>query len=110
MSSTSIQLPVAEGRGSVSDVPTLPEGFTDTFSSRFVDIGNDVGDQGAQKPLARAYGHAWRVPCGIEIVRQTSEVWRHDGWFRCPHRLQPRLARLNSAKRRLPTLLKLRGN
>jgi hypothetical protein len=39
VSSTSIQLPVAEGRGSVSDVPTLPEGFTDTFSSRFVDIG-----------------------------------------------------------------------
>ena len=39
MSSASIQLPVAEGRGSVSDVPSLPDGFTDTFSSRFVDIG-----------------------------------------------------------------------
>jgi pimeloyl-ACP methyl ester carboxylesterase len=39
MSSVSTQLPVAEGRGSVSGVPSLPDRFTDTFSSRFVDVG-----------------------------------------------------------------------
>ena len=87
-----------------------PMDCQDDLARRLVDIGDDVGDQGAQKPLARTHGHAWRVPCGIEIVRQASEVWRHDGRFRCPHRLQPRLARLDSAKRRLPTLLKLRGD
>jgi hypothetical protein len=75
-----------------------------------VDISDDVGDQGAQKPLARAHGHAWRVPCGVEVARQASEVWRHDGRFSRPHCLQPYLARLDAAKRRLPALLKLRGD
>jgi pimeloyl-ACP methyl ester carboxylesterase len=69
VSSTSIQLPVAEGRGSVSDVPTLPEGFTDTFSSRFVDIGElrlhaVIGGEGP--PLLLIHGwpqswYAWRM-------------------------------------------------
>src|ERR1700741_3582672 len=82
----------------------------DDLARRLVDVSNDVGDQGSQKPLARARGYAWRVPCGIEIVRQVGEVWRHAGRFRCPHRLQPRLARLDATERRLPTLLKLRGD
>src|SRR5215831_10057913 len=51
----------------------------DDLARRLVDIGDDVDDQGAQKPLARAHGHAWRVPCGVEIVRQTGEVWQRDG-------------------------------
>lgn len=69
MSSASIQLPVAEGRGSVSDAPSLPEGFTDTFSSRFVDIGElrlhaVIGGQGP--PLLLIHGwpqswYAWRM-------------------------------------------------
>ena len=69
MSSVSIQLPVAEGRGSVSDVPSLPEGFTDTFSSRFVDIGElrlhaVMGGDGP--PLLLIHGwpqswYAWRM-------------------------------------------------
>jgi pimeloyl-ACP methyl ester carboxylesterase len=69
MSSTSIQLPIAEGRGSVSDVPTLPDGFADTFSSRFVDIGElrlhaVIGGQGP--PLLLIHGwpqswYAWRM-------------------------------------------------
>ena len=82
----------------------------DDLARRVIDIGNDVGDQGAQKPLARAHGHAWCIPSSIEIVRQAGEVWGHDGRFRRPHRLQARLARLDSPKRRLPTLLKLRGD
>jgi hypothetical protein len=28
-----------EGPGSVSGAPNLPEGFTDTFTSRYVDTG-----------------------------------------------------------------------
>src|SRR6202011_1752168 len=87
-----------------------PMDCQDDLARRLVDIGDDVGDQGAHKPLARTHGHAWRVPCDVEIVRQTGEVWGHDGGFRRPPRLKPRLARLNSTKRRLPALLKLRGD
>jgi hypothetical protein len=31
---------VPEGPGAVSGAPNLPEGFTDTFTSRYVDGGN----------------------------------------------------------------------
>jgi hypothetical protein len=31
--------PTPEGPGSVSQAPQLPGGFTDTFTSRFLDIG-----------------------------------------------------------------------
>ena len=50
----------------------------DDLACRLIDIGNDVGDKGAQEPLARAHGHARGVPCGIQIVRQVGEVRRHD--------------------------------
>ena len=60
--------------------------------------------------MACAHCHARRVPCGAEIVRQASEVRWHNGGFRPLHCLQPGLARFYSAKRRLPTLLKLRGD
>ena len=39
MSAASTQLSPAEGRGCVSQAPHLPEGFTDTFTSRYVDTG-----------------------------------------------------------------------
>ena len=51
----------------------------DDLARRLIDIGDDVGDQGAQQPLARAHGHARRVPGGIEIVGQPGEVGRRDG-------------------------------
>ena len=69
MNSVSTQLPLAEGRGSVSEVPNLPDGFTDTFSSRFVDIGElrlhaVIGGDGP--PLLLIHGwpqswYAWRM-------------------------------------------------
>jgi pimeloyl-ACP methyl ester carboxylesterase len=69
MSPVSTQLPVAEGRGSVYEVPNLPDGFTDTFSSRFVDIGElrlhaVIGGDGP--PLLLIHGwpqtwYAWRL-------------------------------------------------
>ena len=64
MSSASTQLPPAEGRGSVSHAPHLPEGFNDTFISRYIktgelrlraDIGGDdhwVAEQAPEEMLA----------------------------------------------------------
>jgi pimeloyl-ACP methyl ester carboxylesterase len=64
MSSVSTQLRVAEGRGSVSEVPNLPDGFTDTFSSRFVDIGElrlhaVIGGDGPPLLLIHGWPQAW---------------------------------------------------
>jgi pimeloyl-ACP methyl ester carboxylesterase len=64
MSSVSTQLPIAEGRGSVSEVPNLPDGFTDTFSSRFVDIGElrlhaVIGGDGPPLLLIHGWPQAW---------------------------------------------------
>jgi pimeloyl-ACP methyl ester carboxylesterase len=39
MRSSSTSLPAPEGPGSVSGAPHLPEGFTATFTSRFIDAG-----------------------------------------------------------------------
>jgi hypothetical protein len=39
MSSSSAHPPTPEGPGSVSGAPNLPAGFTDTFTSRYVDTG-----------------------------------------------------------------------
>src|ERR1700751_107202 len=36
---TATELPIAEGRGSVSGAPNLPDGFAETFTSRYVDSG-----------------------------------------------------------------------
>src|SRR5262245_47643794 len=64
MSSVSTQLPLAEGRGSVSEVPNLPDGFADTFSSRFVDIGElrlhaVIGGEGPPLLLIHGWPQAW---------------------------------------------------
>jgi hypothetical protein len=39
LSSSPAPLPAPEGPGSVSGAPNLPAGFTDTFTSRYVDTG-----------------------------------------------------------------------
>jgi pimeloyl-ACP methyl ester carboxylesterase len=69
MTSPGTPLPAAEGRGSVSGVPNLPDGFADRFTSRFVDIGDlrlhaVIG--GAGPPLLLIHGwpqtwYAWRM-------------------------------------------------
>jgi pimeloyl-ACP methyl ester carboxylesterase len=64
MSSVSTQLPLAEGRGSVSEAPNLPDGFADTFSSRFVDIGDlrlhaVIGGGGPPLLLIHGWPQAW---------------------------------------------------
>jgi pimeloyl-ACP methyl ester carboxylesterase len=69
MSPSSTRLPTPEGPGSVSGAPNLPEGFTDTFTSRYVDAGGlrqhaVIGGDGP--PLLLVHGwpetwYAWRM-------------------------------------------------
>ena len=82
----------------------------DDLARRFIDIGDDVGNQGPQELLARAHGHPRCIPRGIEVVRQAGEVGRYDGGVRRSRHRQPILAGLDAAQRRLPALLKLRGD
>ena len=63
------ELSVPEGPGSVSGAPNLPEGFTDTFTSRYIDTGElrqhaVIGGDGP--PLLLVHGwpetwYAWRL-------------------------------------------------
>ena len=69
MSSSSTHLPIPEGPGSVSGAPNLPAGFTDTFTSRYIDTGGlrlhaVIGGEGP--PLLLVHGwpenwYAWRM-------------------------------------------------
>ena len=68
MSSASDRFPSADGPGSVTHAPGLPAGFTDTFTSRYVDAGGlrqhaVIGGEGP--PLLLIHGwpenwYAWR--------------------------------------------------
>jgi pimeloyl-ACP methyl ester carboxylesterase len=69
MNSSSTSLPTPEGPGSVSEAPGLPEEFTETFTSRYVDTDElrlhaVIGGQGS--PLLLVHGwpetwYAWRL-------------------------------------------------
>jgi pimeloyl-ACP methyl ester carboxylesterase len=69
MSAASTGLPIPQGPGSVSGAPHLPAGFTDTFTSRYVDTGQlrlhaVIGGDGP--PLLLVHGwpqtwYAWRM-------------------------------------------------
>jgi pimeloyl-ACP methyl ester carboxylesterase len=69
MSSSSAPLPTPEGPGSVSGAPNLPDGFTDTFTSHYIDTGElrlhaVIGGEGP--PLLLVHGwpenwYAWRL-------------------------------------------------
>jgi pimeloyl-ACP methyl ester carboxylesterase len=69
MDSSSTSLPTPEGPGSVSQAPNLPDGFTDTFTSRYIDTGQlrlhaVIGGEGP--PLLLVHGwpetwYAWRM-------------------------------------------------
>ena len=69
MSSSATGLPTPEGPGSVSGAPKLPAGFTDTFTSRYVDTGElrqHVVIGGDGPPLLLVHGwpenwYAWRL-------------------------------------------------
>ena len=69
MSSSSTPLDTPEGPGSVYGAPNLPDGFTDTFTSRYIDAGGlrqhvVIGGEGP--PLLLVHGwpeswYAWRM-------------------------------------------------
>src|SRR6516164_2820582 len=69
MSASSADLPTPEGPGSVSGAPNLPEGFTSTFTSRYVNTGElrqHVVTGGGGPPLLLVHGwpqtwYAWRL-------------------------------------------------
>jgi pimeloyl-ACP methyl ester carboxylesterase len=62
--SSSSNLPTAEGAGSVSRAPNLPAGFTDTFTSRYIDTGElrlhaVVGGDGPPLLLIHGWPGSW---------------------------------------------------
>src|ERR687894_3095430 len=64
MSSSSALLSTPEGLGSVSGAPNLPEGFTDTFTSRYVDTGGlrqhaVIGGDGPPLLLVHGWPQTW---------------------------------------------------
>ena len=90
MSSSSSRYPAAEGPGSVSGAPNLPAGFTDTFTSRYVDTGElrqFAVIEGDGPPLLLMHGwpenwYAWRLLMPAlardsELLREAEERHRH---------------------------------
>lgn len=63
MRSSPMRLPTPEGPGSASGAPNLPEGFTDTFTSRYIDTGTAAGDLVA---LMEALGHQRFAMVGVD--------------------------------------------
>jgi pimeloyl-ACP methyl ester carboxylesterase len=81
MSSSPSDLPAPQGPGSVSGAPNLPDGFTDTFTSRYIDTGGlrqHVVTGGEGPPLLLVHGwpqtwYAWRLVMP-ELARDFSVV------------------------------------
>src|ERR687895_691065 len=64
MSSSSAPLSTPEGPGSVSGAPNLPAGFTDTFTSRYIDTGElrqhaVIGGEGPPLLLVHGWPQTW---------------------------------------------------
>src|SRR6516162_878447 len=64
MSSSSSSSPTADGPGSASQAPNLPQGFTDSFSSRYVYAGElrlhaVVGGAGPPLLLVHGWPQTW---------------------------------------------------
>ena len=64
MSMTVPDQSIPEGPGSVSGAPNLPEGFTDTFTSRYVDTGDlrqhaVIGGEGPPLLLVHGWPQTW---------------------------------------------------
>ncbi len=64
MNATLAQLSTAQGLGSVSQAPNLPKGFTDTFTSRYIDTGQVrlhavIGGEGPALLLVHGWPETW---------------------------------------------------
>jgi pimeloyl-ACP methyl ester carboxylesterase len=81
VSSSSTGLPTPEGPGSVSGAPNLPDGFADTFTSRYFDTGEvrlHAVTGGEGPPLLLIHGwpqtwYAWRMLM-LELARDFTVV------------------------------------
>jgi len=81
------------------------------FTSRLVDIGDDVGDEGAQELLAGTHCDVRRVPRGVEVGGKPGKVRRGgDRIKRSRHLFESGSTRLDTAQRRFPTFFQLRRN
>jgi hypothetical protein len=88
MSSSPTRLPSPEGPGSVSGAPNLCAGFTDTFTSHYIDTGElrlhaVIGGEGP--PLLLVHGwpqtwYAWRlVMPALAALTEFLAPYREDG-------------------------------
>jgi pimeloyl-ACP methyl ester carboxylesterase len=64
MASSSTRVPVPEGPGSAAGAPNLPTGFTDTFTSRYIDTGDVrlhavIGGDGPPLLLVHGWPETW---------------------------------------------------
>jgi pimeloyl-ACP methyl ester carboxylesterase len=64
MSSSDTRVSPADGPGSVSQAPNLPAGFTDTFASRYIDVGRVrlhavIGGEGPPLLLVHGWPGSW---------------------------------------------------
>ena len=64
MAPSAADLPIAQGLGSVSGAPNLPTGFTDTFTSRYIDTGElrlhaVIGGEGPPLLLVHGWPGSW---------------------------------------------------
>ena len=72
-----------------------------------VDVGDDVGNQGAHDTLTGTHGYARRVPSRLQICGKPGQIRRVRLMVGKAHRVESRFARLHALERRLPALLKL---
>jgi hypothetical protein len=72
--------------------------YQDDLAGRLVNVRDDVRDQGADKPLARAHAGAWRIPGHGKVSGKTGEVRRLGGSIRHLPGIEPCLTGLNPAQ------------
>jgi hypothetical protein len=89
---------------------TAPMDCQDDFTGGFVDVGNDIGDEGAQESLARPHRDAWCIPSHGEVFGEASEIGASGDGGRGSNGVDPRFAVRDAAQRRLPALFQLRSN
>jgi hypothetical protein len=78
VSSSSAPLSTPEGPGSVSGAPNLPAGFTDTFTSRYIDTGElrqhaVIGGDGPPLLLVRGWPETW-LRTAADRPRRTTQA------------------------------------
>ena len=89
---------------------TAPMDCQDDFTGGFVDVGNDIGDEGAQESLARPHRDAWCIPSHGEVFGEASEIGASGDGGRGSNGVDLRFAVRDAAQRRLPALFQLRSN